>query len=425
MKKKEEEGLVVASLVSLVIARHRQSLLSTTTTSNSAQHVQESSLSSSSSSFWSKFKERMGRQEQAEEAGEGEFDVVAAFDAWSTQTLLQLSTHLGLKQEEFEMISLDLPKSSGISAEIQALKLVETGNGPSNFPGIVMILLLATTLSSAQSSSLLARYDSRLRSVLREVGRLLHVSSVSPALSLEASEAIAADCLSETANNYKNTSGDVVSTNSNPSQDQNQEQQQESSDRDKADRFKRIATIGIVSAAATITLAVSGGLAAPLIGTGLVSILSGMGVAGGAAAAAGLASAAGIGIVTTLFGVAGGGITAWKMKTRFSDVKEFSFHQILMAKRMVDESLRPPLPPRVSSRPYDITTTSVPPLNATPSNAADTTTSVSSSPIHPPSFQPTRTSLVIFKLYNHHHRLHMYFHPYIFSFVYRDGLKMS
>lgn len=59
-------------------------------------------------------------------------------------------------------------------------------------------------------------------------------------------------------------------------------------------------------------------MAAPLIATGVGAII---GTAGGAA----LGSVAGVAIIGSLFGVAGAGLTGYKMKKRVGGVEQFEF----------------------------------------------------------------------------------------------------
>ncbi|KAI8375199.1 hypothetical protein BD560DRAFT_488819 [Blakeslea trispora] len=73
---------------------------------------------------------------------------------------------------------------------------------------------------------------------------------------------------------------------------------------------------GVIGGGAVIAL--TGGLAAPLIG----SILAGAGMSF-------FATAGGVTLVTSLFGLTGGGLTGWKMHKRVKGLEQFEFKQIL------------------------------------------------------------------------------------------------
>ncbi|CAG0882904.1 unnamed protein product [Darwinula stevensoni] len=83
-------------------------------------------------------------------------------------------------------------------------------------------------------------------------------------------------------------------------------------------KLKRYALIGLATVSGGALVGLSGGLAAPLIGAGVGTIL------GGASAAA-LGSTAGMAVVGSLFGVAGAGLAGVKMKKRIGAVEEFAF----------------------------------------------------------------------------------------------------
>ncbi|CAO3620127.1 unnamed protein product [Mucor hiemalis] len=86
----------------------------------------------------------------------------------------------------------------------------------------------------------------------------------------------------------------------------------------KKDTLKWIATgAGIIGGGAIIAL--TGGLAAPLLAPLLVGVTG----------ATFFATAGGIALVTSLFGLTGGGLAGWKMHKRMKGLEEFEFKQIL------------------------------------------------------------------------------------------------
>lgn len=66
-------------------------------------------------------------------------------------------------------------------------------------------------------------------------------------------------------------------------------------------------------------IALTGGLAAPLLAPLLVGITG----------ATFFATAGGVALVTSLFGLTGGGLAGWKMHRRMKGIEEFEFKQIL------------------------------------------------------------------------------------------------
>lgn len=72
--------------------------------------------------------------------------------------------------------------------------------------------------------------------------------------------------------------------------------------RNKLRKIKRYASIGIATFAGGTLIGLTGGLAAPLIGVGVGTVL-------GAGTAAAISSAAGVAIMASLFGAAGAGLT--------------------------------------------------------------------------------------------------------------------
>ncbi|XP_074107285.1 transmembrane and coiled-coil domain-containing protein 4 isoform X2 [Cotesia typhae] len=103
--------------------------------------------------------------------------------------------------------------------------------------------------------------------------------------------------------------------------DRAEENDAESKRRDKIRKIKRYTSIGIATVAGGTLIGLTGGLAAPFIGVGVGTIL------GGASAAA-LTSTAGVAIIGSIFGVAGAGLTGYKMNKRVGEVEEFSFEPL-------------------------------------------------------------------------------------------------
>lgn len=97
-----------------------------------------------------------------------------------------------------------------------------------------------------------------------------------------------------------------------------EEEEREMSKRKRYQKIKRYTAVGLATLGGGAILGLTGGLAAPLIGAGLGTIIG----AGGAAA---LSSTAGVAVVGSMFGVAGAGLTGFKMQKRIGEVEEFAF----------------------------------------------------------------------------------------------------
>ncbi|XP_011301607.1 transmembrane and coiled-coil domain-containing protein 4-like isoform X2 [Fopius arisanus] len=103
-----------------------------------------------------------------------------------------------------------------------------------------------------------------------------------------------------------------------------EEEQRASDRRRKIKKIKRYASVGIATLAGGTLIGLTGGLAAPLIGVGVGTIL------GGATTVA-LTSTAGVTIIGSIFGVAGAGLTGYKMNKRVGHLEEFSFQPLSCA----------------------------------------------------------------------------------------------
>uniref|UniRef100_A0A915PH89 JAB1/MPN/MOV34 metalloenzyme domain-containing protein n=1 Tax=Setaria digitata TaxID=48799 RepID=A0A915PH89_9BILA len=94
--------------------------------------------------------------------------------------------------------------------------------------------------------------------------------------------------------------------------------------RARATRLKKIKRYFMIAAASSvggILVGVTGGLAAPLVATGAGAVI-------GAGAAAGIATTAGATVLGSIFGVAGAGLTGYKMRKRVGAIEEFLIQPI-------------------------------------------------------------------------------------------------
>ncbi|EFO24887.2 hypothetical protein LOAG_03591 [Loa loa] len=84
----------------------------------------------------------------------------------------------------------------------------------------------------------------------------------------------------------------------------------------KLKKIKRYVMIGTASSVGGFLLGITAGLAAPLVAVGAGAII-------GAGAAAGIGTAAGATVLGSLFGIAGAGLTGYKMRKRVGAIEEF------------------------------------------------------------------------------------------------------
>lgn len=87
----------------------------------------------------------------------------------------------------------------------------------------------------------------------------------------------------------------------------------------KIKKIKRYVAIGAAGGIGGILIGVTGGLAAPFVASGAAAII------GTTAATTALATTAGAAILGTAFGVAGAGLTSYKMKKRVGNIEQFEF----------------------------------------------------------------------------------------------------
>uniref|UniRef100_A0A0N5B3F4 Transmembrane and coiled-coil domain-containing protein 4 n=1 Tax=Strongyloides papillosus TaxID=174720 RepID=A0A0N5B3F4_STREA len=91
--------------------------------------------------------------------------------------------------------------------------------------------------------------------------------------------------------------------------------------------IKRWALIGASGVIGGTLVGITGGLAAPLIASGAAALV-------GTSLTAGIATATGATILGIGFGIAGAGLTGYKMKTRIGNVEEFKFVEISREKSL-------------------------------------------------------------------------------------------
>lgn len=86
----------------------------------------------------------------------------------------------------------------------------------------------------------------------------------------------------------------------------------------KKSKVKKYFAIGLASLGGGAIIGLTGGLAAPIVASALGAVVGANFIIGSAAA----------GVVGTIFGVAGAGLTASKMDKRIGDLEQFSFHSL-------------------------------------------------------------------------------------------------
>ena len=97
------------------------------------------------------------------------------------------------------------------------------------------------------------------------------------------------------------------------------EQDEQKKKRDLNTKIKRYTMIALASVGGGVLLGLTGGLSAPLIAMGATAITS---------SAVVLGTPAGVAIIGSLFGVAGAGLTGFKMNKRVGNIEEFKFESI-------------------------------------------------------------------------------------------------
>lgn len=106
-----------------------------------------------------------------------------------------------------------------------------------------------------------------------------------------------------------------------------EEEKKEKLDKMKSRRIKRIALVSVAAVGGGALIGLTAGIAAPLIAVGAGAIIGGVG-------AAGLGTVAGAAIIGSIFGVAGAGLTGFKMKKRIGELEEFEFEPLTQGRSL-------------------------------------------------------------------------------------------
>ncbi|EGF81889.1 hypothetical protein BATDEDRAFT_87293 [Batrachochytrium dendrobatidis JAM81] len=233
--------------------------------------------------------------------------------------------------DSLKNLESSLVKSSELSAPNDAS--TTTDDPVQLIPTLIAQFMLATfvpntdpTLKSLSDKQLC--YDARLRAILRQLSyRMIESLALTPIKSTEISK-LAALYMSDAERQVSLILCAKTFHPSNQQTDETSDAAMRNASAKRIAKFKKWAGIGAATVAGGILVGVTGGLAAPLIGAGLGTIFTGVGLAGASATVAGMGTIAGAAIVGSLFGVTGGGLAAYKLNNRLKDIQEFYFTQI-------------------------------------------------------------------------------------------------
>ncbi|CEG66634.1 hypothetical protein RMATCC62417_03177 [Rhizopus microsporus] len=211
-------------------------------------------------------------------------------ESWSTDCWNKLLSYLDLTQKQLCALTLD-----------QAIDMLSSQK---DIRIDVMLDLVALSIYGHQKAEMY--YDARARNLLLELERCLQLScgdlnAVERSVSQQIYYALQEQQSSSHTDNMGASAKKAV-------QEGNKKQQ----------ALRWVATgAGILGGGAVIAL--TGGLAAPLLAPLLVGV-TGAGF---------FATAGGVALITSLFGLTGGGLAGWKMHRRMKGIDEFEFRQIL------------------------------------------------------------------------------------------------
>ncbi|XP_015585021.1 transmembrane and coiled-coil domain-containing protein 4 isoform X2 [Cephus cinctus] len=168
--------------------------------------------------------------------------------------------------------------------------------------GRAVAIVQDVVLNALRNGILSGEYDARHRVLARRIAELLKV----PFDLVELYELSLVERLSQKV------------------EPQTEKEQKDAKHREKIKKIKRYASIGLATITGGTLIGVTGGLAAPLIGVGVGTLLG----AAGTSAALVLSTTAGAAILGSVFGVAGAGLAGYKMNKRVGEVEEFAFESL-------------------------------------------------------------------------------------------------
>lgn len=243
-------------------------------------------------------------------------DALQVYDEWREHVLMRIGEAVNTQstaKEQLEKSSSD-PRSPRPKAPNIVGKIVDV---PERKPNIKFKDLFPPT-KTALTKLPMDRRTLVLHSLLLLLISLEHYNAYSRILMLNLTSSLKLPLKTFEQDEYTTAKGLLESAKELSANDETQKKQE-------ANRDNRKGLVGVATAAGAAILGISGGLAAPLVASGVGSVMGGLGL--GATAAAGyLGSVAGSTLlVGGLFGAYGGRMTGQMMDKYARDVEDFEF----------------------------------------------------------------------------------------------------
>ncbi|XP_076054281.1 transmembrane and coiled-coil domain-containing protein 4-like isoform X2 [Oratosquilla oratoria] len=208
---------------------------------------------------------------------------------FALKTMADLVQHLGLPEQVATVMTMTVrgEVEASSSSSYTAVVLEEPALKKSGLPIVQDLVMFAVQGGT---------YDARLRVLISHVTYQLRVNI-------------------DLVEMYEETVVEYLAYEHNSASEEDAREQEK---KQRHKKFKRYTLIGLATLGGGAVLGLTGGLAAPFIGAGLGTMM-------GAGSAAALTSTAGVAVIGSLFGVAGAGLTGFKMQKRVGEVEEFAF----------------------------------------------------------------------------------------------------